>query len=195
MAKTIIVSGFAGSGKSTLADSLGKALKLKVVHASALLKEMRESGISALESKNVKKIEDWWETAEAKKFMKERKENTALDIALDKKLKEIADAGNVVLDSWTMPYLYKGKAFKIWLEASPETRAKRVSERDSLDYKEVLAKVNRRDKETKGLYETLYNFRMGENLGIFDFVFKTNDLPKQEVFAKALQKVKEWIGK
>ncbi|MEK6957554.1 MAG: cytidylate kinase family protein [archaeon] len=185
----IIVSGFAGSGKSTLADSLGKKLGLKVVHASAILKEMREKGTD-VNHESVKKTEDWWETEEAKKFMLERQKDSSLDLALDEKLREIARKGSVVLDSWTMGYLFEG-GFKIWLNASPEERAKRVAERDGLDYNDVLAKIKARDAETKALYERLYNFRMGENLGKFNLALNTGNLAKKQVFEKAMEKLTE----
>lgn len=185
----IIISGFAGSGKSTLADSIGEALGLKVIHASAILRDMSMEGVDALKDADHKKIEDWWESEEADEFMEKRMKDGSLDRALDKKLIEIADKGNIILDSWTMPYLFDG-GFKVWLEATTEKRAKRVSERDNLDYTEVLEKVMDRDAETKSLYERLYNFKMGENLEKFDLVIHSDDLSKQEVFEKVLKKVK-----
>ncbi|MCR4335446.1 MAG: cytidylate kinase family protein [archaeon] len=187
----LIISGFAGSGKSSLADSLGKKLEIKVVHASSLLREMSTQGISALENASPEKIQDWWESSEAKEFMKKRQKNGSLDRALDEKLKKIADKGNVILDSWTMPYLYNGKAFKVWLDASAEVRAKRVASRDNLNYEVVLAKIKTRDLETKALYERLYHFKMGENLEIFNLVINTDNLVQEKVFAEVLSKIKE----
>ena len=187
----IIVSGFAGSGKSSLADSLGKELKLKVVHASALLRQMSIEGVSALKNASPEKIQDWWESDEAKEFMKKRMEDESLDRALDKRLMEIAKKGNVILDSWTIGYLYKGKAFKIWLDASAETRAKRVSERDKLDFQKVVQKIKNRDSETKALYERLYNFRMGEKLDQFNLSLKTDNMSKKQVFEKVWKEIKK----
>lgn len=182
--KLILISGFAGSGKSSLADSLGKKLGMKVIHASAILKEMATKGVSALENASPEKIAHWWEGDEAKKFMKKRQKDGSLDIALDKKLLEIAKGGNLILDSWTMPYLYKGKAFKVWLEASAQTRAKRVSGRDGLEYDQVLSKIKARDADTKALYQRLYNFSMGENPELFDLVVETDRFNQEEVFKK-----------
>lgn len=187
----LIISGFAGSGKSSLADSLGEKLGLNVVHASSLLREMSTQGVAALENVSPEKIKDWWESEKAKEFMKKRQEDESMDRALDEKLLEIAEKGNVILDSWTMPYLYKGKSFKVWLNASPEIRAKRVSERDNLDYKAVLTKIRARDAETKSLYERMYHFKMGENLEMFNLVLNTDDLNQKEVFEKVLEKINE----
>ncbi len=190
MEKVIIVSGFAGSGKSSLADSLGKELGLEVVHASAILKEMKEKGTD-ISHKNIEKSKDWWESDEAKEFMKKRKEDSSLDIALDKKLEKIADKGQVILDSWTMPYLYKKPAFKVWLHASAEVRAKRVSGRDDLDYNSVLERIKARDAETKALYRRLYNFSMGENLEVFSIIVDTDKVSQSEVLEIVLAKLKE----
>ncbi len=187
----IMVSGFAGSGKSSLADALGKELGLKVVHASSILREMATQGVSALENASPQKIHDWWESAEAKEFMKRRQQDGSLDIALDKKLTQIADRSGVVMDSWTMPYLYNGKAFRVWLNASAEVRARRVSGRDGLDYGAVVEKIRARDAQTKDLYERLYQFKMGENLGRFDLVLDTDMLSQEEVFSLAFKKVNE----
>ena len=189
-----MVSGFAGSGKSSLADALGKELGMKVIHASSILREMATKGVKALMDASPQKIHDWWESDEAKKFMKQRQKDGSLDIALDEKLEKIADAGNVIMDSWTMPYLYKGKAFRIWLHASAEVRAKRVCERDQLDFDEVLAKIKSRDAQTKELYQRLYQFSMGEDLGRFDLVVDSDALSQKKVFEKALGAVKKWKG-
>jgi len=185
----ITVSGFAGSGKSSLADSLGKSLNLEVIHASALLKEMWVSGIKDLEHESIKKVNGWWESEEAKKIMENRKTDHSYDLALDEKLKKIAEKGNIILDSWTMPYLYKGKAFRVWLSASAEVRAKRVSKRDNLEYEKVLAKIKERDSQTKSLYETLYNFSMGDNLEVFNLVIDTDNVSQEKVFEKVLDKI------
>ncbi|VVC00437.1 Cytidylate kinase [uncultured archaeon] len=188
--KLIIVSGFAGSGKSTLADSLGRELGLRVVHASSILREMATKGVKALENASPQKIHDWWESDEAKRFMAKRNEDGSMDRALDKKLMQIAGKGGVILDSWTMSYLYKGKAFRVWLEASPEVRAERVSGRDNLDYGAVLEKIKARDADTKALYQRLYNFTMGEQLGKFDLVIDTGAMAQEQVFEMALGKIK-----
>lgn len=191
---TIIISGFAGSGKSSLADSLGKELGLKVMHASALLREMSIQGVKALQNASPKKLHDWWESSEAKEFMKKRFADESLDRALDEKLIEIARKGDVILDSWTMPYLYDGPAFKVWLNASAEVRAKRISGRDKLAYEEVLAKIKARDVQTKALYQRLYNFTMGQQLERFNLALTTDDLPQKYVLEKVLKAVKQWSG-
>lgn len=186
----IIVSGFAGSGKSTLAESIGKAYGLPVVHASHLLQQLKQKGMTELDTENTKAGSGWWEGKEAQEYMKQRQKDSSMDKALDKELLAIAEKGNVVLDSWTMPWLCD-KGIKVWLNAKAETRAKRVSERDNLKYQDVLKKIKERDKKTAAIYKKIYGFEMGKDYSPFDIVIITDKLQQEDVKKIAIQKIKE----
>ena len=58
---------------------------------------------------------DWWDTEDAKKFMTERKSNPCFDKEVDQRLVEIVKKGNVVITSYTLPWLVKD-AIKFWLK-------------------------------------------------------------------------------
>ncbi len=186
----IIVCGFAGSGKSTLAENLAKHFGLKCVHASDVLKQLMENDIESIDLGKTKPGMGWWESEEGKKFMKQRIADGTLDRVLDKKLLEIIEAGNVVVDSWTMPWLSK-TGFKIWLNTSIEERTKRVSERDKLPIEEVRKKITNRDIETKQIYEKLYGFKMGEDLTPFNLVMNTNEMGIEQVFEIAKKEIEK----
>ena len=189
----IIVSGFAGSGKSTLSESLGKEFGLKVVHASHLLKELQTKKASELDTEHTAAGSGFWESIEGQKFLEKRQKDSSMDRALDKKLLEIAKKGNVVLDSWTMPWLCKN-GVKVWLNAKSETRAKRVSERDNLKYKDVLKKIKERDRKTAGIYKKIYGFEMGKDFSPFDVVIITDKLAQEDVRKIAIKKIKGLEG-
>ena len=189
----IIVSGFAGSGKSTLADSIGKNFGLKVVHASHLLQQLKQKEMNELDTTKTKAGSGWWEGKEAQDYMKQRQKDSSMDKALDKELLEIAEKGDVVLDSWTMPWLCK-KGIKIWLNAKAETREKRVSERDNLKYQDVLKKIKERDKKTAGIYKKIYGFEMGKDYSPFDLVIITDKLQQEDVRKIAIKKIMELEG-
>jgi len=189
----IIVSGFAGSGKSTLADYLGKQFGLPVVHASHLLQQLKQKGMAELDTATTKAGSGWWESKEAQDYMKQRQKDDSMDKALDKELLAIAGKGNVVLDSWTMPWLCK-EGIKVWLNAKAETRAKRVSERDNLKYKDVLKKIKERDKKTAGIYKKIYGFEMGKDYSPFDVVVITDKLTQDDVRKIVVEKIKELEG-
>jgi len=189
----IIVSGFAGSGKSTLADNLGKHFGLPVVHASHLLQQLKSKQAQELDTSNTKAGSGWWESKEAQDYMKQRQKDASMDKALDKELLAIAGKGNVVLDSWTMPWLCKN-GVKVWLNAKSETRAKRVSERDNLKYKDVLKKIKERDRKTAGIYKKIYGFEMGKDFSPFDVVIITDKLAQEDVRKIAIKKIKGLEG-
>src|SRR5438105_4844950 len=79
--------------------------------------------------------DDWWDTTEAKKFMQERKSDPTFDKKVDKKLVEIVRRGSVVITSYTLPWLVKEESvLKLWLRGSPENRAKRMANRDTISF-------------------------------------------------------------
>ena len=186
----IIVSGFAGSGKSTLSEALGKEFGLKVVHASHLLKELQKKKPEELDIENTQAGTGFWESKEGQSFLEKRQKDSSMDRALDKKLLEIAKKGNVVLDSWTMPWLCKD-GFKIWLNTSAKERAKRVANRDGLPEKEVLAKILERDKKTAQIYEKLYGFKIGKDFSPFQLLINADKLKEKQVFEIAAGKIRE----
>jgi len=171
----ICVCGMAGSGKSTVAKRIAAECKLTYFSGGdALMALAIEEGFRPLER-------GWWESKEGLSFLQERGKDPRFDEAVDKKLLEVAEKGNVVLDSWTMPWLLK-KGFKVWLEASVEERAKRIAGRDKTSYKEALDALKRKESQTKAIYSKMYGFKLGKDLEPFDFILDTEDLIASEVF-------------
>ncbi|MEK6941463.1 MAG: cytidylate kinase family protein [archaeon] len=190
----IIVSGFAGSGKSTLAEALAVHFGLEFVHASDLLKKLKTQKVYEIDVKNTKAGSGFWESAKGKKYLQARQKDSSMDRALDKLLLEIAAKGNVVLDSWTMPWLCK-KGFKIWLEVSAKERARRVARRDGFDEKKVLEKILERDKITTGIYKKLYGFEMGADKKVFGMIIGSDKKTSKEVFVAAVNAAKNYFLK
>ena len=171
----ICIGGMAGSGKSTLARKLAGKYKLEYLSGGDALKALAlEKGYKSLGA-------GWWESREGMHFLEEREKDQRFDEAVDGKLLQMARKGNVILDSWTMPWLIEG-AFKIWLEASAEKRAKRIAGRDRISFKDALNALKRKEKQTKAIYKKLYGFNLGEDFGPFDFILDTNNLESEEVF-------------
>jgi len=94
---------------------------------------------------------------------------------------ELAQQGNVILDSWTMPWLLK-KGFKVWLEASPEKRAERIANRDEISIEEALKALRNKEERTKAIYKKLYGFSLGEDFTPFNLILDTDNLKAGEVF-------------
>ena len=172
---TICIGGMAGSGKSTLAKKIAEKYGLKYFSGGAALMALAvEEGYRPVER-------GWWESGEGMRFLKKRGRDHRFDEAVDKKLLRIAQQGNVVLDSWTMPWLLK-KGFKIWLEASAEKRAERIAERDKISFKEALEAVKRKETQTKTIYKKMYGFSLGDDYAPFNFILDTDILNEEEVF-------------
>jgi cytidylate kinase len=173
-ATVICICGMAGSGKSTLAKKLAEKYELKYYSGGDALKALAiEEGYKPLKR-------GWWETKEGMLFLEKREKNPKFDEMVDKKLLELAKEGNVVLDSWTMPWLLK-KGFKIWLETSLEKRAERIANRDGISVKEALEALRNKEERTKSIYKKLYGFSLGEDFKPFHLILDTDNLKVEEV--------------
>jgi len=171
----VCIGGLAGSGKSTLARKLSRKYKLKYVSGGDALRAL--AGEEGYKTPGF----GWWESNEGLRFLDKRAKNETFDESVDKKLLQIARTGNVVLDSWTMPWLLDN-AFKMWLEASPEKRAERIAGRDGISFEEALNALKRKEKRTKAIYKRLYGFDLGEDFAPFNFILDTDNLESEEVF-------------
>lgn len=171
----VCVCGMAGCGKSTVARGLARKYGLKYLSGGDALKAL------AADAGYEPGGRGWWETREGKRFLRQRSENPEFDRGVDEKLKKWAERGNVVLDSWTMPWLLN-VGFKVWLEASPEERAKRIAGRSGVSPENALKALNERDDGTKAIYKKLYGFDLGDDFSPFHLVLDTDQLGADEVF-------------
>jgi cytidylate kinase len=173
--RVICISGMAGTGKSTLSKKLAQRYKLNYYSGGDALRELAaEEGYDSSRA-------GWWESREGLRFLDRRKQDPSFDKAVDEKLLAHAAEGNVLLDSWTMPWLIKD-CFKIWLEASVQKRAERISLRDNMTVEEALEALKEKEAQTKSIYQKLYGFSLGEDFAPFDLVLDTDNLGADEVF-------------
>jgi len=171
----ICVCGMTGCGKSTVAKKLAKKYGLRYLSGGDALKALAiEAGYKPAEV-------GWWETDEGMKFLQQRMEVSEFDRKVDGKLLELAKQGNVVLDSWTMPWLLKG-GFKIWLETSSEVRARRLASRDGIGVEKATKVLKEKDERTKGIYKGLYGFNLGSDFSPFDLILDADQVNADEVF-------------
>jgi len=171
----ICISGMAGTGKSTLAKKLARKFKLRYYSGGDALKEL-----AAAEGCNVS-VQGWWETSEGLSFLERRRNDSKFDKAVDSKLLEYAKQGNVLLDSWTMPWLLKD-GFKIWLSASLGKRAERIVRRDKISLEEAIEVLREKEGNTRTIYKKLYGFTLGEDFEPFHFILDTDNLNANEVY-------------
>ena len=172
----ICVSGMAGTGKSTVAKKLAKRYCMRYYSGGDALKELAvEEGYDA------SKI-GFWESPVGIAFLKQRENDPKFDKTVDQKLLEQAKHGNVLLDSWAMPWLVK-EGFKIWLMASIEKRAERVAKRDNLTVEKALEMLEEKESRTKAIFEKLYGFKLDEDFKPFHLVLDTDNMNADEVYS------------
>ncbi|MFH0970293.1 MAG: cytidylate kinase family protein [Candidatus Diapherotrites archaeon] len=178
----ILISGFIGSGKSTLAQKLARTFRATYVSASHIHQKII---IEKMKLNKTKKIEHgFWETKEGKKGTELRGKELSIDKEVDKRLLQLLNSKkNIVSDARLMPWLYKGKAIRIWLSAPEKTRAKRVGERDGIPARDARMSIRKRMKTDVGIFTKLYHIRMGEDLTPFDLVMNNEGMAPQETYA------------
>ena len=161
-------------GKTTIAKGIAEEFGLTHLSGGDILKELaEEEGFKT-------GGDDWWDTQEGMNFLSQRQENSEFDKKVDDKLKKYFLDGNVVITSYTLPWLVEG-GVKIWLEGSKENSAQRMTTRDNMSKDNALEIVQKRYQENKKIYKALYGFEFGEDLSLFDKVIETDGLNASEV--------------
>lgn len=191
--KVIIISGVAGSGKSTLCDNLARSLGWKAVHASGIYRQI-QAHQKKLDAFKAKQGKGYWESNEALKYYDKRLKDLSMDQQVDQELLRVIKKGNVVLDSWAMPWLSK-KGLKIWLAISEKERLKRLAKRDHMKPSEVAKRIQIKEKKTAAIYKKLYEFEFGKDLTPFHLVIHTDCLKPKETLRIVRDFVKIYLPK
>jgi cytidylate kinase len=180
--KAIILCGSPAVGKTTVAKILASKLKLKLVGGGDILKEIAlEEGYNAVG-------DDWWDTKEGMRFMEERAGSPEFDREVDRRLLARAEKGDVVITSYTLPWLAKD-GVKVWLAGNKRSRAERMAKRDSSSPEECAKVIEERDRENFALYKKLYGIRFGKDLAPFSIVVGTDGVPAAEVAGAVLEQL------
>jgi len=180
--KAIILCGSPAVGKTTVAKIIAAKLKLKVIGGGDVLKEIAlEEGYNAVG-------DDWWDTKAARKFMQERTGSPEFDKEVDRRLLARAERGDVVMTSYTLPWLAKD-GVKVWLSGNKQSRAERMAKRDSSSVEECAKVIEARDSENYALYKNLYDISFGKDLSPFSIIVGTDGVPAQEVAAAVLKQL------
>jgi cytidylate kinase len=180
--KAIILCGMPAVGKTTVAKIIASKLNLKLIGGGDVLKEIAlEEGYNAVG-------DDWWDTEEGMRFMKERAGDPEFDKEVDKRLLARASKGDVVMTSYTLPWLAKD-GIKVWLSGTKRSRAERMAKRDSSSPEECAKVIDARDSENYELYKKLYGIRFGKDLSPFAVVAGTDGVLADKVAASVLEQL------
>lgn len=172
----ITISGVPGSGKTTVARQLAARLGVPHVYAGDLYRqEAKRRGLSLAQ------------------FNALCERDHSIDRALDAAMSEYARRGDVVLEGRLAGFLAAAdrlEALKVWLDASDETRARRVAQREGSDWREVL-EVNRlRHQSDASRYQAIYGFDLADH-GVYDVVLATDERTPEELVEALVRAARE----
>ena len=97
-----------------------------------------------------------------------------------------AKKGNVIIDSWSLPWLYSG-GIKIYLMAPLGIRAARVAQRSRLSLSMAREIVAEKDSDTRKLFKKIYGFDIVRDMNVFDLKINTTNLTKNQIEKTATQ--------
>jgi len=159
-----MICGLTGTGKSTIAKAIAEAMNYEYLPSSVLFREF--AGID-------KKTAGFWTHKEGQEFIEERLKSD-IDEQFDKYLLDLIDKkDNFVIDSWTMPWLYKEPCLKIYLKCPFSVRINRVMLRDKLNEEDAKNAVKKKDQDTRKIYLQKYFFDIFKDIEDFDLVLNT----------------------
>ncbi len=149
----ITIGGSICSGKTTLARKLAEKFNMKHISAGRIMREMaKENGMSLLE------------------FSKYVESNPDVDLEIDKKQKELAK-GNCVVDGRLSGH-FLDSDLKIWLNAPPNVRAERLSERDKKSEGDAKKCIIEREDSERKMYMKLYGIDL-KDMSVYDLIMNT----------------------
>jgi cytidylate kinase len=167
----ITISGLPGSGKTTVAQVLSRHLGVPHIYAGDLYRREAEERRLSLEEFN---------------HLAER--DHAIDRALDAKMAAHARRGGVVLEGRLAAFISLQEhvdALKVWLTASEEVRAQRVSQRENSDAMKVLRENEERQRSDAKRYREIYGFDLNDT-SIYDLVLDSDHTDPEALARKIL---------
>jgi CMP/dCMP kinase len=182
--EAIVIAGLPAAGKTTAAWAISEKLRIPMVGGTDILKGM------AIEKGYNPGGEEWWDTPEGLRFLKERASNHDFDKETDKRMTETVRRGDVVVTSYTAPWIVT-EGFKVWIAADTETRASRMAARDHINIVAARGLIAERDEKNRKLYMSLYKIDFGNDTKPFHLVVQTDNISPEEVVQKILDAYKK----
>lgn len=161
MVEIICISGLVGSGKDSVADAVAERLKFQRVRLT-FKDAAKQKGISLME------------------YQSYVEKDLTIDKEFDKMVIKEARKADSVLSTWLGGWLVKDAAICVWLEASPKSRAERISKRDEMSKAKALKHVSERDMHNRGRYMALYGVDIYDH-SHFDLILNTENFTVDQI--------------
>lgn len=161
----IAVSGLHGAGRSTHARRLADYFGLRYVSAGHLFREFSKERRMEVHKLSASLIDD-----------------PELDAFIDRRTREEAERGGVVLDGDLSAWMARDYAdVKVFLRAPDDVRFERLSKRDRKPPEEVRLETLRREANDRRRYAKFYGIDFLDT-SLYDVVLNTGSLGKEGVF-------------
>ena len=169
----IAISGKSGCGNTTVSRLVAEKLGYPMINFT--FRNLSEE----------KGIEFWT-------FCKMAEQTDAFDLEVDRRQVEMAkEAENCVLGSRLAIWMLKEADLKVYLTASTEERARRITEREGGSFDQRLKETKLRDQRDSARYARLYQIDNSDT-SIADLVIETTEKAAEEVAAIILEKVRSY---
>jgi cytidylate kinase len=167
----IAISGRSGCGNTTVSKMIANTLGLRFVNFTFR---------SLAEERNL----------DLKKMLELASKDDSIDRELDSRQVQLAlEADGCVLGSRLAIWMLKEADLKIYLNASPQTRAMRIVTREGGNLDEVAAFTSERDRQDHERYMRIYNIDT-DNYNFADLIIETDSISVQQVVDLIIDKAR-----
>jgi len=171
----IAISGKSGCGNTTISHMVADTLGLKFINFT-FRSLAEEKGLEFNEVLELAEADDSW------------------DREIDSRQVKIAlDSHGCVLGSRLAIWMLKEADLKVYLWASPETRAGRIVKREGDCPKTVAEFTAKRDQRDKARYLKIYGIN-NDDYQFADMVINTNELSAVEIAETIVNKAREMMN-
>jgi len=158
----IAISGKSGCGNTTICKMIAEKLGIRFINFTF---------------RNLANERDF----DLKTVLELAAEDDSWDREVDRRQVALArEKGGCVLGSRLAVWMLEEADLKVYLEASPQIRARRILKREGDDLEKISAFTAERDKQDHGRYLRIYNIDT-DNYGFVDMVIDTDNLPPDEI--------------
>jgi len=165
----LTVSGKPGSGTSTLVERIAQERGWKSVNGGDVFRSEA--------SRRELSVED---------FSRLCKEDLDVDRSLDTMLREllISENGPEILESRLVGWWAHSleiDCLRVWISVSDEERARRIMEREGLDYDTALSASRQRNQDDMLRYRTLYGIDL-DDMTPYNMIVEADSIDADQVF-------------
>ncbi|MFP4051528.1 MAG: (d)CMP kinase [Thermoplasmata archaeon] len=174
------MSGLPGSGTTTASKLLAEKTDMEMHSSGEFFREMAKERDMSLE-----------------KFGELAENNIEIDKKVDDRMINTAEPGMVLEARLTGHLMNRSekKAFKVWIEASLDTRVRRIADREGYtedEIEELKGKVKKREASERKRYKKYYDIDINDT-SFYDLVISSEDNNPEEIVEAIMEGVKDEI--